>query len=57
VEKKAKKGKDMAKKGEKKMKKWKPKWQQMEKDIEYLKTQINNKLDCSVFDDEIDKLK
>src|SRR5438105_1692400 len=29
----------------------------MEKDIEYLKSTINNKLDCSDFDEEMDKLK
>jgi predicted nuclease with TOPRIM domain len=41
----------------KKMKKWKPKWKQMEKDIDELKKLMSNKLDCSLFDEEIDKLK
>lgn len=29
----------------------------MEKDIEELKSKLHNKLDCSLFDDEMDKLK
>lgn len=57
VEKKSKKAKDMSKKCEKKLKKWKPKWMEMEKDIEFLKASLNNKLDRSIFDVEIERLK
>lgn len=56
-EKKAKKAKDKVKKQEKKHKKWKPKWVQMEKDIEELKKMVGNKLDSAIFDEEIDRLK
>jgi chromosome segregation ATPase len=57
VEKKSKKAKDMAIKCDKRDKKWKPKWKQMEKDIDELKAMMSNKTDCSLFDSEIEKLK
>jgi small-conductance mechanosensitive channel len=56
-EKKAKKAKDMAKKQDKKHKKWKTHWLQMEKDIEELKKLLGGKVDCQIFDEEIEKLK
>jgi chromosome segregation ATPase len=56
-EKKAKKAKDGLKKQEKKMKKWKPKWKQMEKDIEELKGLLKDKVDCNIFDEEMEKIK
>ena len=56
-EKKTKKAKDNSKKCLGKVQKWKPKWKQMEKDIEELKKLMGNKLDCSLFDEEMEKLK
>ena len=56
-EKKAKKAKDGVKKLEKKNKKWKPKWKQMEKDIEELKGLVKNKVDYNIFDEEMERLK
>lgn len=57
-EKKAKKAKDMAKKCHKKLKeKVKPKIKHMEKDIEELKEMMKNKLDISIFDEEMERLK
>ena len=57
-EKKAKKAKDMAKKSHKKLKeKVKPKMKEMEKDIEELKEMMKNKLDCTLFDEEMERLK
>ena len=41
----------------KKHQKWKPKWIQMQKDIEELKKQIKNTVDQSTFDDELDRIK
>lgn len=38
-------------------KEWEPRWKEMEKDIEYLKSTIGNKVDYSVFDEEMEKLK
>jgi predicted nuclease with TOPRIM domain len=40
-----------------KVHKWKPKWKQIERDIEELKKQLGNKLDCALFDEEMDKMK
>ena len=53
-EKKTKKLKEKTKKQEKKHKKWKPKWVQMQVDIDELK---KNKVDCIIFDEEIEKIK
>lgn len=36
---------------------WEPKWVQMEKDIEDLKALMKNKVDCSLFDEEIERMK
>jgi chromosome segregation ATPase len=56
-EKKSKKAKDTASKCEKKHKKWKPKWIQMQKDIEELKALLGNKVDYNVFDEEMEKIR
>ena len=48
----------MAKKNQKKLKeKVKPKIKQMEKDIEELKELLKNKLDCSLFDEKMERMK
>ena len=43
-------------KNQQKHKKWKAHWVQMQKDIEELKNLFKNKVDCSVFDEEIQKI-
>ena len=57
AEKKAKKANDKAKKSLKKIIKWKPIWKEMHKDIEDLKALMNQKVDQSLFDQEIDSIK
>jgi predicted nucleic acid-binding Zn-ribbon protein len=42
---------------EKKHKKWKPKWKKMEKDIDELKKLMKTKVDSSLFDEEMERLK
>ena len=56
-EKKAKKASGKVKKQEKKHKKWKPKWVQMQKEIDELRALMNGKVDCEYFDEELEKLK
>jgi hypothetical protein len=56
-EKKSKKAKDLSQKSLKKLKKWKPVWIQMQRDIEELKKLMGNKLDCSMFDEEMQKMR
>ena len=57
-EKKSKKAKDMAKKSQNKIKeKIKPKMKEMQKDIDELKELMKNKLDCSLFDEEMERMK
>jgi len=56
-ERKSKKAKDNSKKNLKTIEKWEPEWEQMEKDIEELKKLMSNKIDCTLFDEEMDKLR